>query len=189
MNDTPSLILFGRRPRYGAGKSRLARRIGALAALRFQQGQLTVLLHRFSRDRRWITRLCLTPTPESLRLPSGLPCHRVPQGRGDLGQRMLHALRTAPGRGPVVLIGTDIPAVTPDHIAAALRALRQADLVFGPAEDGGYWLIGWSRRRPLPPQALRGVRWSTPQALTDSLHSLGPHLRIARGAILPDVDF
>ncbi|GAB3122123.1 TIGR04282 family arsenosugar biosynthesis glycosyltransferase [Novispirillum itersonii] len=185
MTEHPCLILFGKRPRYGTGKTRLARRIGALQALRFQQRQLSGLLRTLGRDRRWQTVLALSPAADGLRL-SG-PVTRTTQCRGDLGQRMLHALRTAPGSGPVVLTGTDIPGITPAHIAAALRALRAADLVFGPAEDGGYWLIGWSRRRPLAPGTLRGVRWSTPQALRDSLHTLGRR-RPALTITLADID-
>lgn len=186
MTDRPCLILFGKRPRYGTGKTRLARRIGALQALRFQQRQLGTLLRTLGQDRRWQTLLALSPAADGLHLSGPVP--RTAQCRGDLGQRMLHALRTAPGSGPVVLIGTDIPEITADHIAAALRSLRAADLVFGPADDGGYWLIGWSRRRPLPPGTLRGVRWSTPQALRDSLHTLGPHRTSLLTATLADVD-
>ena len=185
MTDHPCLILFGKRPRYGTGKTRLARRIGPLQALRFQQRQLSGLLRCLGRDRRWQTVLALSPAADDLRL-SG-PVTRTAQCRGDLGQRMLHALRSAPGSGPVVLIGTDIPGITTAHIAAALQALRTADLVFGPAEDGGYWLIGWSRRRPLAPGTLHGVRWSTPQALRDSLRTLGPR-HPALTATLADID-
>lgn len=183
-DNRPVLLLFGRTPRLGAGKTRLAQRIGALKALRFQQTQLTALCRRMGRDSRWQTRLVLTPAP--LSRYHGLPV--VAQRAGDLGQRMIHAMTTAPGTGPVVLVGTDIPALRPHHIAAALSQLRAADLVFGPAVDGGYWLIGWSRRRPLPRNALTSVRWSTANALQDSLASLGQQRRCVKTTLLADVD-
>jgi len=64
--------------------------------------------------------------------------------------------------GPVVLIGSDIPGIEPHHVMAAFRALLECcDLVFGPAEDGGYWLIGY----PRPSSAIRAFR---ARALVDS---------------------
>src|SRR6185369_1784929 len=73
--------------------------------------------------------------------------------------------------GPVIVIGTDIPGLTPDHVAVAFRRLASAEFVIGPATDGGYWLFG-ARRRPLPRGVFAGVRWSTADALVDTLRSL-----------------
>ena len=81
---------------------------------------------------------------------------------------MKHQLR---GR-PVCLIGSDIPDLTPQHISKAFKALRSHDTVFGPAPDGGFWLVGCSARRPLPTGVFAGARWSTEHALRDSLASL-----------------
>jgi glycosyltransferase A (GT-A) superfamily protein (DUF2064 family) len=66
-----------------------------------------------------------------------------------------------------VLVGSDIPGLGAEDIAAAFRALGRAEAVFGPAEDGGYWLVGLGPRRPARPFA--GVRWSTEHALADTL--------------------
>jgi glycosyltransferase A (GT-A) superfamily protein (DUF2064 family) len=73
--------------------------------------------------------------------------------------------------GPVVIIGSDIPGISAEHIAAAFRLLGRHDAVFGPAEDGGYWLVGL-RRRPKVPRAFADVRWSGPHALADTLRNL-----------------
>jgi glycosyltransferase A (GT-A) superfamily protein (DUF2064 family) len=106
----------------------------------------------------------------------------VPQGRGDLGQRMQRAL----GRyRRVVLIGSDIPAVQTSDIAAAFRALGRAHCVFGPAEDGGYWLVGVGPRRP--PRLFAAVRWSTNHALADTLRNCAGY-RVALLRRLRDVD-
>ena len=95
-------------------------------------------------------------------------------------------LRGAPP-GPVCVIGADIPGITAAHIANAFNALRAKDVVFGPAHDGGYWLIGLKRSRPIPPRLFANVRWSTEHALADTITTL-PNHRIAQIATLKDVD-
>jgi rSAM/selenodomain-associated transferase 1 len=181
------LILFAKAPRLGSVKRRLAAQVGALAAWRFYRGNLAVVTRRLGRDRRWRTWLALTPDhwPGGRRLgPRVLP--GLPQGRGDLGQRMARALRMVP-KGPAVLIGADIPAVQPAHIQAAFRALGHADAVFGPASDGGFWLVGLARRRDMP-SLFRQVRWSTCWALADTLGNLARNRRATLIVRLRDVD-
>jgi hypothetical protein len=166
----------------GVGKTRLARDIGDVAALRFERQMLALLLRRLGRDRRW--RLRIAVTPDRARLPS--PIVTVPQGRGDLGERMRRAL-AAPSPGPVVLVGADIPDLRPSHIAAAFRLLGRRDLVFGPAVDGGFWLVG-ARRRPRLPPLFGPVRWSGPHALADTLAALPRYFSVAFVDCLEDVD-
>jgi glycosyltransferase A (GT-A) superfamily protein (DUF2064 family) len=84
-----------------------------------------------------------------------------------------------------VLVGSDIPGLSRDDIAAAFRALGRADAVFGPAEDGGYWLVGLGPRRPARPFAA--VRWSTRYALADTLTNFAGR-RVALLRTLRDVD-
>ncbi len=156
-------IIFARAPRLGQVKRRLARGIGALAALRFHRAQLARVVRALGRDRRWRTVLAITP--DRARWPGWAGLARVPQGRGDLGQRMGRAL----GRyRRAVLVGCDIPGLGAADVAAGFRALgRGARAVFGPAADGGYWLVGLGPRRPPAPFAR--VRWSGPHALSDSI--------------------
>jgi glycosyltransferase A (GT-A) superfamily protein (DUF2064 family) len=108
-----------------------------------------------------------------------------PQGGGDLGRRMQRIFDRA-GPGPVVIVGTDVPQVTRADVAAAFRLLGRCDAVFGPADDGGYWLVGL-RRRPRVLRPFGGVRWSSPHALADTLANLRGR-PIARVAALSDVD-
>jgi glycosyltransferase A (GT-A) superfamily protein (DUF2064 family) len=68
------------------------------------------------------------------------------------------------------LIGADIPGIKPAHIALAFRRLASHDAVFGPAADGGYWLVGF--RNPPPGGVFGNVRWSGPHALADTLANL-----------------
>ncbi|MGM0586567.1 MAG: TIGR04282 family arsenosugar biosynthesis glycosyltransferase, partial [Pseudomonadota bacterium] len=145
------------------------------------------LVRRLARDPRWETRLAVSPDREGMESrvwPAGLA--RTPQGRGDLGARMARALRAAPP-GPVVLIGADIPGVGPAQIARAFAALGRAEAVFGPAEDGGFWLAGLARRRGVPPGLFAGARWSTGHALADARATLGGR-RVALIDRLGDVD-
>ncbi|WP_270939419.1 TIGR04282 family arsenosugar biosynthesis glycosyltransferase, partial [Falsiroseomonas oryzae] len=101
---------------------------------------------------------------------------------GDLGRRMQRALAR---HRRAVLVGSDIPGLARSDLAAAFLALGRADAVFGPAEDGGYWLVGLGPRRPARPFA--GVRWSSAHALADTLANFHGR-RVALLRTLRDVD-
>lgn len=90
--------------------------------------------------------------------------------------------------GPVVVIGSDIPEIRRHHIAEAFRVLGSHPFVFGPARDGGYWLVGARRRPAETPDIFAGVRWSTEHALADTLAHLGPGQAGPELAALEDVD-
>jgi len=182
----PTVVVFARVPRLGAVKTRLARDVGAIEAWRFYRGTTFSVLERLAGRREWQLRLAVTPDagvawqgwPRGLRI--------VPQGPGDLGRRMRRALRMA-GTGPVVLVGSDIPQLRAAHIGRAFAALRGAEVVFGPANDGGFWLVG-VRRPALAAGLFAGVRWSTPHALADSRAGLPAAWRVALVDRLVDVD-
>jgi rSAM/selenodomain-associated transferase 1 len=178
MRDT--VVVFARAPRLGTVKRRLAREIGDRAALRFHTATLTALLRGLTACRRFAVVLAVTPDRGRVRVSGRVRV--VPQGRGDLGQRMARAL----GRfRRVALIGCDIPEANAADVSAAFQALGRADAVFGPAEDGGYWLIALGPRRP---DDLFGVaRWSTEHALADTLRQFRRH-RVGFIRTLADVD-
>ena len=92
---------------------------------------------------------------------------RWPQGEGDLGQRMERALRRGlEGADCAILLGADAPGLPIAHLQAALRNLDDADCVFGPALDGGYYLIGLRR---CPEGCLADLPWGTADSLQASL--------------------
>ena len=187
MGLTNHLVVMAKAPRLGAVKRRLAKDIGAAAARQFYQRNMAGLIARVGHDPRWRCRLAVTPDrflSHSRFWPQGVP--RLPQGSGDLGQRMVRPLKRLPP-GPVVIVGSDIPGLRTHHVAEAFAALGRHDLVFGPAEDGGYWLVG-ARRRPPVTDLFRDVRWSTAHALTDTLANLGPRISVAFLERLSDVD-
>jgi len=173
-------------PQVGRVKTRLARQIGPVRAAWFYRHTAAAVISRLSRHPCWETILSVSPDHDlSHRLwQSRLP--RIAQGRGDIGQRMQRAM-TLPARGPVVVIGTDIPGIRASHIAHAFKLLGPHDVVFGPAADGGYWLAG-QRRRPRCLQMFAGpIRWSTSDVLSDTLRGLEA-LRVGFVATLSDVD-
>ena len=181
------LVIFARAPRRGAVKTRLARDVGRAAAWRFHRDRVRDLPRRLAGAGRWRCRLAVTPdrfAREGRFWPPGVA--RVPQGRGDLGARMARVIRALPP-GPVVIVGTDVPDIAPRHVEAAFRALGGSDAVFGPARDGGYWLIGL-RRRPALPAPFRGVAWSTSRALADTRANLPRRARVRCLDTLDDID-
>jgi rSAM/selenodomain-associated transferase 1 len=181
-----TLIVMVKEPRPGRVKTRLGRDIGMTTAAWWFRHQTRALLRRI-KDPRWQTVLAVAPDVKGLQSrvwPAHL--HRLPQGRGDLGLRMARMLGQAQ-YGPACVIGADIPGITCSDIARAFAALGNHDAVFGPAPDGGYWLIGLKQPRSQPPTFFQNVRWSTQYALADSKASL-PGYRIAEVATLQDVD-
>lgn len=183
------LVIFARAPQMGRVKRRLAAGIGAPAAARFYRRTLEQQIRRLARDRRWTVWLFVTPDGAC-----GHPAWRgvlrsrvIAQGKGNLGARMKRPFRILPA-GAVVLVGSDIPALRPCHIARAFGLLGRHDLVFGPASDGGFWMIGARRSRPLPHTLFAGVRWSTTHALGDTLATIPAGLSAGTADRLDDID-
>lgn len=188
MSPTRQLVVMAKAPRLGRVKTRLAKGIGAVEAARFYRRTSLDLLRRIGADPRWQTVLALAPdvaVHESGVWPESVP--RVAQGPGDLGHRMGRLMRDLPP-GPVVIVGSDIPDIAARHVAQAFESLGRADAVFGPADDGGYWLVGL-RRFPRVPEIFGNVRWSGEHALADTLANVTrAGLRVARLDVLADID-
>jgi rSAM/selenodomain-associated transferase 1 len=189
MSSRPArhVVVFVKAPRLGQVKSRLAAGIGTLPALRFYRQTTERVLRHLARDPRWRTLIAVAPAgalDDRFWDPS-LP--RLDQGNGDLGHRMARIFRTLPP-GPAVIVGSDIPDLAPRHVAAAFRVLGRSDAVLGPADDGGYWLVGLKRARPMPAGLFEGVRWSSPQALADTRATFPRRFSVALIETLEDVD-
>ena len=202
MTVTNHLVIFARAPQLGAVKRRLAADIGVVAAHQFYRKTLNDVLVKIANDARWRTWLAVTPDSAAGGRLAGLfsvplsgvsKISKIPQKGGNLGVRMARPVRQ-PGRpgalahGPVVIVGSDIPDIAPALIARAFAALGDHDFVFGPAADGGFWLVGARRRPAVPAGLFEGVRWSTPHALADTLAGLPKTVRVARIDTLDDVD-
>src|SRR5581483_10754991 len=168
------VVVFARAPVPGRAKTRLVPALGAEGAAELA-ARLTEHSLRAAKAAR-IGPVELWCAPDASH-PFFAGCARRhgaalrPQGRGDLGARMHRALAAGT---PAVLVGSDIPAMTPAYLRAAARALARADVVLGPARDGGYVLIGLRR----PQRSLfAGVSWGGPSVLERT------RLRIARAGL------
>lgn len=111
----------------------------------------------------------------------------VPQGAGDLGQRIARffTAQVEAGAPATVLLGTDSPTVPLDYVERAFTELEKADVVLGPATDGGYYLIGCG---PRVPPIFNGVAWSSAGVLAETVARLPAGWQLA---LLPpwyDVD-
>ncbi len=187
MRPLGNVYVFARAPMIGTVKRRLAADIGEIEAWRFHRETTRTLVRRLARDTRWRTRIAVTPDRRAGNAGRGLAgVEQIPQGPGDLGRRMARVL----GRDrslPSIVVGSDIPGIEASHVARGFAALSRHDAVFGPAPDGGYWLVGVRDIRLLP-GLFRGVRWSSASALADTLANIDGRRRVALIDTLADID-
>jgi glycosyltransferase A (GT-A) superfamily protein (DUF2064 family) len=108
-----------------------------------------------------------------------------PQGRGDLGLKLQRALR-GHSSAEVAVIGTDAPDMTRALIAEAFSLARRRGVAFGPATDGGFWLLALSGRRARTVRLDRDIRWSHPSTLADTQAALDG--KAGHVATLSDID-
>jgi hypothetical protein len=187
----PRLLVFAKAPQAGAAKTRLIPALGAQGAATLARRMLLHTLEQALAADAGPVELCMSPASDDpawqgVNLPAGIT--RSAQGEGDLGQRMARAIArvTTPPGQPVLLMGTDCPALSAQRIAEAAQALAQHDAVLIPVADGGYVLIGL--HAPCP-AIFADMAWSTPTvaALTlQRLAALGQ--RVWMGPTLHDID-
>jgi len=161
-----AIAILAKAPVAGLVKTRLIPSIGAHAAAVLQERltERTVATGRAANIGP-MTLWC-APDPSHLTFRELVARHPITlkrQPAGDLGARMLAAMAAA--ARPVLVIGTDCPALTADHLGAAANALRDADIVLVPAEDGGYVLIG---ARAAQPELFVDIAWGTPTVLAET---------------------
>jgi hypothetical protein len=173
--DPPAAVLcvFARAPALGRVKRRLARSLGPEAALSAHQRLVEDTLGRLAVVPGVVTELWIAGAcNEVVSQWAARWALAVQLQRGaDLGERMAHALRSGLERRAFALVvGADCPEIDGAYVRAAVRAAAAADLVLGPAEDGGYGLIGVGARgaRGLD-ELFRDVPWGTDAVLEATL--------------------
>lgn len=188
------LIVMVKYPEPGAVKTRL---IPALGARRACDVHCALVRHTlvevklFAELSGTAVEVCTAGAPddESARAWLGDRWTLRAQGGGDLGARLERAMAVAftEGAGAVVVIGTDCPQLTTDHLVAAFAAMKTTDVVLGPATDGGYYLIG--ARRPAP-ALFHNIAWGTAAVLAQTL-AAAQVSRLTHQLLPPlaDVDF
>ena len=185
------LIIFAKAPQPGAVKTRLIPALGADGAAALARAMLAHTLQQALVAGLDVIELCLSPAPDnpawrSVALPAGVDF--TWQGEGDLGERMHRAITRALAlhTGPVLLIGTDCPALSSKHLREAARQLAQHDAALLPVADGGYVLIGL--QAPCP-AIFRQMAWSTSSVAAETLQRLAAlDLRVWQGPVLHDID-
>jgi rSAM/selenodomain-associated transferase 1 len=164
-NDT--LVLFARNPEPGAVKTRLAATLGAAEAAALYRAFLRDLALRF-RGGRITVRWSIAPPVGGFAGELGLDGRDCFAQEGeDLGARMHAAFRRVLARpgARCVLIGSDMPQLSVELVGEAFAELDRVDLVLGPAEDGGYYLIAMRE----PHDVFSGITWSQPSVLAETL--------------------
>lgn len=163
MSSDPLLIIYLRRPELGKVKTRLAREIGEERAKAVYEELLDLSFQVYDR----------VPEEKQLHFAEQPGFERMDfsthfQLGKDLGARMRHSFKSAfeEERSKVVLVGSDCPDIRLDLIEQAFTALDEVDLVLGPAEDGGYYLLGM---RTLHSALFEGITWSSDSVLSESL--------------------
>ncbi len=186
------LIVFTRYPEPGKTKTRLIPALGAEGAATLQRQmteQKLVEVNKLQAFYPIAVEIHFAGGNEQLMqewLGSNLIYRQ--QSEGDIGCRMAAAFQASftAGMDRVALIGIDCPDLNAQLMAEAFQALREHDLVLGPALDGGYYLIGLRR---LIPQLFSGIRWSTAEVLPQTL-TIAQRLElvVAKLRCLSDVD-
>jgi rSAM/selenodomain-associated transferase 1 len=160
------LLVFARAPEPGRSKTRLAAAIGAREAAELHAAFVLDVLERHAAPGR---RLILCTTGDPLHpFWRTVPAHleQRDQGDGDLGARLDRACAPLLEAGAhMVVIGTDSPALATSRVDAAFAALATVDAVLGPADDGGYYLLGLSRPCPA---VFQDIPWGTDRVSADT---------------------
>lgn len=171
MTLSVSLHMLARAPVAGRVKTRLIPALGAQGACDLQQLLLERALQLpgqgFSERFLWLDDL---PSVELQTLAQRLGWTLVEQPAGDLGERMRRIATLGLAESDaVILIGNDCPALDGDYLHAACSALQAQQVVIGPAEDGGYVLLGL---RSMNPALFSDIPWGTERVLSLTLQRL-----------------
>ena len=163
----PAAGLLARAPSPGRALARLAPALDRDDAARLASAMLLDAVAAVRASRGWTPVIFAEPPASApdLAALTGVDDAR-PQAAGDPGRRTLAALRAlaADGHAPIAVVAADAPLLAPAHLDAARAALREADVVFGPAADGGYYLAAmWEPWPELFEHAT--IEWSGTRAL------------------------
>jgi rSAM/selenodomain-associated transferase 1 len=165
-----AVAIFAKAPVPGRVKTRLTPPLTPDEAARVARASLLATLRRFVPAAEATFALFLEGTADhTIRaLAAGLGVGIFPQSEGDLGSRLRAAFGFLRMRGAdvTVALGSDSPTLDPLRLSEAIEALQRHDLVIGPAEDGGYYLIGM---RGDHGAVFEGIPWSTPEVTPSTL--------------------
>lgn len=180
------VVVFARAPVAGMAKTRLAPALGAATAAALAERMLVHAVEQAAAAELGPVEVCATPDathPAFQRLAERHRLTLTVQGSGDLGLRMHRAFaRVLNAHGRALLIGTDAPALGAAMLCEAAQRLLTHEVVFVPALDGGYALVGQKRADP---RWFCDMTWSTPRVMDETRERL--RAARARWAELPAV--
>lgn len=161
------VIVFVKNTNLGTVKTRLAKTIGNFGALEVYKELVAITKQAIAKVDADV-RIYFSKTLDESQW-TNYP--KTVQKGVDLGERMYNAFDDGfrDGYKNIVLIGSDLPDISAAHIEKGLTALEQNEVTFGPAEDGGYYLVGLQR---LIPEIFKNKPWSQPQLLKTTLQEL-----------------
>ena len=167
-NREPLIQIFCKAPVLGKVKTRLIKEMGARRALDLYKQMFERLMADFSLNSR-LAELWISPDKNHVFFEQyGLP--RFQQSGLDLGAKMSEALRDGLSRHEsVILIGSDLPLINKSYIDRAVSSLRDHEVVLGPAEDGGYGLVGVKAETP---DMFSDINWGTEKVLSQTCDKL-----------------
>ena len=148
----PRIALFARYPTPGEAKTRLIPALGEAGAAALHRALVELTLAAVRESGLPFELRMTGASREAFAAWLGDTVPLVPQGEGDLGERLARV------DAPMLLIGSDCPDLVPRHLILAATALETAPAVLGPAADGGYWLLGLARALP---QCFAAMPWGT----------------------------
>ncbi|MBR9845823.1 MAG: glycosyltransferase [Algicola sp.] len=178
------VIVFVKNIKLGKVKTRLAKTIGNQAAFEVYKELVKVTEHA--------TKQLETPLriyfSDAVVDTKWNDVYKAVQKGKDLGERMKNAFLKGfeDGYEHIVLIGSDLPDISAFHIQNGLKALKDTEVVFGPAEDGGYYLIGLSKMHQ---EVFEHKPWSQSNLLKETLQELhNNHVSVSTLEPLNDID-
>lgn len=186
------LLMMTRFPEPGRTKTRLIPALGPAGAAELQRQMTEYLWQHFqkicSRSRLFFEIHYTGGSLAQMLAWLGPQVTLKPQCEGNLGQRLNAALVQgfAKGLNRILVVGSDCPGIGEAHILRALAALETQDVVLGPAEDGGYYLLGLNRPQP---QLFENIHWGENCVLEQTIAIATQHqLSVQLLNPLPDID-
>jgi len=182
------LLYFVKYPTPGKVKTRLAKAVGDQEAARLYseltRKNLEMIGPLYQNN---ICDLVIVFDPpeksEDIKRWLSLPCEYLPQCGGELSERLTHSFHEAFQRGGkrIMALGSDTLGLTTDIIQHGFKVLQSSDVVIGPAEDGGYYLIGLNSFQP---ELFQGISWSTDTVLQQTCKNINK-LGLSHQTLLP----
>ena len=182
-----NLYIFSRRPEISVGKVRLKKKVGKIIGANIYLYNLLKTIRIFYKDKRINLKICVNPDKATKEWPRYIfpKIERIPQGKGDIGIKMWNIINY--DKKAKIIIGGDIQNIRSQYIIDAWKKLKNLDIIFGPSEDGGFWLIGVSKIRKLN-FIFHDIDWNADNTLSQVIFQIPPNISVGFANTLKDID-